>query len=214
MSKKLPVFRYSDYEAVIPLSLIDQNEGQIPDVPSNPRFVRDEKFDALVRSIEEDPEMLYLNEIKVYPMDGRYVAIGGNQRTKALLFLDIDEIKCKVLDPASPASRIRRIINKDNYGYGENDQKILHDEWAEFMDEFEEMGMDDIFMDDIEEEIEENADDFSSKNREIDTDDFDEKMTIKLQFSVDEHRFVRERLAVYDANIEQALLKVLGYEGE
>lgn len=158
MGKKLPLSRYKHTIKTIPLSLIDQNEGQIPDVPRNPRFIRDEKFDALLRSIQEDPEMLYLRETIVYPIDGRYVAIGGNQRTAVLQYLDIDEIVCKVLDTATPAERIRAYISKDNYGYGENDQKILHDEWAEFEDEFEQWGMDDVFMDDImEEEIEENV---------------------------------------------------------
>ena len=52
------------------------------------------------------------------------------------------------------------------------------------------------------------------KNSEINTDDFNEKIKIKFELTIDEHAFVRDALSRIDANKEIALLKLLGYEQE
>ena len=52
------------------------------------------------------------------------------------------------------------------------------------------------------------------KNTEIDTEDFNDKIKIEFEFSIDEHAFVRDALAKIDANKETALLKLLGYGEE
>ena len=69
---------------VLPLSDITPNKGQIPGVPKNPRLIHDDKFKLLKRSIEEDPEMLGLREILLYPYKGKYIIVGGNMRYRAL----------------------------------------------------------------------------------------------------------------------------------
>lgn len=45
------------------ISDLHLNTGQIKDVPKNPRFIKDERYEALKKSIEDDPEMLQLREI-------------------------------------------------------------------------------------------------------------------------------------------------------
>ena len=67
----------------IPIELIDENTGQIPDVPENPRRITDEDFELLKKSIQESPEMKNLDEVKVFPYEGRYITIGGNHRLRA-----------------------------------------------------------------------------------------------------------------------------------
>lgn len=62
----------------IKLSKIQPNTGQIEGLPKNPRFIRDEKFNLLKKSIEQSPEMLEMREILVYDNNGNYVIIGGN----------------------------------------------------------------------------------------------------------------------------------------
>lgn len=48
----------------IPLSKLHLNTGQIKDVPKNPRFIKDERFAALKKSIEDDPEMqVFVNSL-------------------------------------------------------------------------------------------------------------------------------------------------------
>lgn len=67
----------------IKISDIVPNTGQIPDVPKNPRFIRDEKYEALLRSMRDDPEHMEINPLKVYLYDGKYVTISGNHRLRA-----------------------------------------------------------------------------------------------------------------------------------
>ena len=71
----------------IKLSLIESNNGQIPGVPRNPRFLKDEKFERLVRSIFDFPEMLEYREVIVYPLNGKYIAICGNMRFRAIQYI-------------------------------------------------------------------------------------------------------------------------------
>lgn len=79
----------------IPIDLIDENTGQIPEVPENPRRITDEDFELLKRSIQESPEMKQLDEVKVFPYNGRYIAIGGNHRTRAYKELGWKNVLCK-----------------------------------------------------------------------------------------------------------------------
>lgn len=51
----------------IPLSALFTNVGQIDGLPPNPRLIKDEKFEALKKSLTDDPEMLDLRELIVYP---------------------------------------------------------------------------------------------------------------------------------------------------
>lgn len=68
----------------IPLSDIEVNRGQIPGLPGNPRFIRDEKYKKLVNSLQENPEMTALRELLVYLHKGKYIIIGGNMRYRAM----------------------------------------------------------------------------------------------------------------------------------
>ncbi len=74
------------------------NSGQIEGLPKNPRFIRDERFNALKKSIGDAPEMLSLRELIVYPFNGKYVVIGGNMRLRACKDLGYKELPCKILD--------------------------------------------------------------------------------------------------------------------
>ena len=65
---------------VLPFTRLRANKGQIPGVPKNPRIIRDDKFKKLINSIDENPEMLGLRELLVYPFEDVYVIIGGNMR--------------------------------------------------------------------------------------------------------------------------------------
>lgn len=39
------------------------NKGQIEGVPTNPRLIKDAKFEKLKKSLQDDPEMMELREI-------------------------------------------------------------------------------------------------------------------------------------------------------
>ncbi len=102
------------------LSAIEPNKGQIEGLPKNPRFIKDEKFKKLVKSIEEHPEMTAMRELLVYPLDnGKYIIIGGNMRYRAMTELGIKEAPCKVIPQDTTIEQLQSYTLKDNSGYGE-----------------------------------------------------------------------------------------------
>lgn len=90
---------------------LEVNKGQIEGLPKNPRFIRDERFEALKKSIEDAPEMLALRELLVYPHEGKYVVIGGNMRLRACTDIGYKEVPCKVLDPGTPVEKLREYVH-------------------------------------------------------------------------------------------------------
>lgn len=110
----------------IPIGMLSENTGQIPDVPRNPRKITKEKFDALCESIRKSPEMKVLDEIHVYPYNGRYVVISGNHRYKAYKKLGWVNVLCKVLPEDTPKAKLREYVMKENMHYAENDDALLN----------------------------------------------------------------------------------------
>lgn len=116
---------------MIPLSKIDNNTGQIDGVPKNPRYIKDHRYQKLKQSIVEDPEMLELRELLVYPMKNRFVVIAGNQRLAVCRELKFKETLCKILPADTSADKLKRYIIKDNIPYGDPDWDALANEWDE-----------------------------------------------------------------------------------
>ena len=92
---------------------------------SNPRFIKDDKFKKLVKSIQEFPEMLNLRPIVV---DADMVVLGGNMRLKACKAAGLTEVPIVIADNLTPEQQAEFII-KDNVGFGEWDWDILANEW-------------------------------------------------------------------------------------
>lgn len=113
----------------ISTSLLDYNKGQLEGLPKNPRFFRDNRFDAMVKSIQDSPEMLELRELIVYPHGERYVVVCGNLRLRACKEVGLTEVPCKVLPLDTPAKKLREYASKDNVSFGENDKDIMRNEW-------------------------------------------------------------------------------------
>jgi hypothetical protein len=113
----------------IALSKLETNKGQIEGLPKNPRLIKDSKFEKLKKSIEDNPEMLGMREVLVYPHGSKFVIIGGNMRFQACKDLGFTEVPCKVLDKDTTAEQLRAITIKDNVGFGEHDWELLANEW-------------------------------------------------------------------------------------
>ena len=109
----------------IPIGMLSENTGQIPDVPRNPRKITKEQFDDLCESIRKSPEMKVLDEIRVYPFNGRYVVISGNHRYKAYKKLGWENVLCKVLPEDTPKEKLREYVMKENMHYAENDRALM-----------------------------------------------------------------------------------------
>lgn len=114
----------------IPLSEIELNEGQLNGLPSNPRFIKDEKFASLVRSLQESPEFLKARPLLVYQMkNGKYITIAGNMRLRALRELGAKDVPCYVFPKSTSVKKLREYTIKDNMAYGEIDWENIANEW-------------------------------------------------------------------------------------
>jgi hypothetical protein len=112
-----------------PLKDLHNNKGQIQGVPKNPRIMKNDKFEALKKSISEFPDMLNLREIVCYDNGGELVVVGGNMRLAALKELGFDSVAVKILPAETPPEVLRRFVITDNSPYGEWDWDALANEW-------------------------------------------------------------------------------------
>jgi len=104
--------------------------------PNNPRLIKDDKYEKLLRSVREFPEMLQLRPIVV---NDDMVVLGGNMRLKACKEAGLKTV------PIIRASELtedqqREFIVKDNVGFGEWDWEMLGNGWD--ADMLEEWGLD------------------------------------------------------------------------
>lgn len=131
----------------IKLSDLHLNTGQIKDVPKNPRFIKDERYEALKKSIDDDPEMLQLRELVAYDNNGELVVILGNMRYRAMKELGYKDAPVKVLPAETDAKKLRAYIQKDNIAFGQNDWDLLGNEWD--IEELQDFGLECDFLTDL-----------------------------------------------------------------
>ena len=91
----------------------------------NPRYIRDNKFKKLVKSIKDFPEMLEYRPIIV---DENMTILGGNMRYKAAKAAGLFEIYIDVVKNWTDKQKEQFII-KDNVGFGDWDWDLLANEW-------------------------------------------------------------------------------------
>jgi len=127
--------------------------------PNNPRIIKDEKFNKLVKSISQFPKMMQLRPL-VINQDN--IVLGGNMRLKALKELGYKEIPNEWVKNAADLSEEeqRRFIIADNVGFGDHDWELLKAEWD--VDELNDWGLD-IPDFEVEEELEAVEDDFDAE---------------------------------------------------
>jgi hypothetical protein len=91
----------------------------------NPRYIKDEKFNSLVQSIKDFPEML---EKRPLVVDENMIVIGGNMRLKALQKAGIKEVHIDIAKGWSDKQK-KEFIIKDNISFGEWDWNVLANDW-------------------------------------------------------------------------------------
>ena len=114
---------------MLPLSQLEPNKGQIEGLPQNPRNIKKDKFKKLKQSIIDNPEMLSLRELLVYPHEDKYIVIGGNMRYEAMKALKYKQAPCKVIDKDATVEQLQAYTIKDNGGFGDWDWDMLGNEW-------------------------------------------------------------------------------------
>ena len=153
------------------------NINKVRTNPNNPRIIKDDKFQKLVKSIQEFPQML---EIRPIVVNEEMIVLGGNMRLKACQEAGIKEI------PIIKASNLteeqqKEFIIKDNVGFGEWDWNDLANNWD--ANELSEWGLD---IPGFEAEIlEAKEDDFAVPEGGIETD-----IVLGDLFEIGEHRLL------------------------
>jgi hypothetical protein len=96
--------------------------------PNNPRVIKDEKFDKLVKSIRDFPKMM---ELRPMVINSDNIVLGGNMRLKALKELGYKEVPNEWVKRAEDLTEDeqRQFIIKDNVGFGEHNWEVLTTEW-------------------------------------------------------------------------------------
>jgi len=140
--------------------------------PNNPRIIKDDKFKKLVQSIKDFPQMLELRPIVI---DENNIVLGGNMRLKACQELGIKDVPTIYAKDLTEDQK-KEFIIKDNVGFGEWNWDDLANDWDET--KLVEWGLDILSFD---------TQDFSDKNKEIDTDFEGQKYTFKLEYSEEEY---------------------------
>lgn len=92
--------------------------------PNNPRIIRKDKLDKLVKSLREFPEMLEARPIVVDP---DYVVLGGNMRLKAAQLAGLEKVPVYVA--SWDEAKGKQFVIKDNVSFGEWDWDMLANEW-------------------------------------------------------------------------------------
>jgi len=98
---------------------------QVRSNPDNPRFIKGNKFEKLVKSIKEFPQMLDLRPIVV---NQDMIVLGGNMRLKACEEAGLKEVPIIFADNLTPEQE-KEFIIKDNSSFGEWDWDLLANEW-------------------------------------------------------------------------------------
>jgi len=93
--------------------------------PNNPRLIKNDKFDKLVKSIEEFPEMLNIRPIVV---DENYIVLGGNMRLRACQKAGLKEVPVIKVENLTESQKEEFVI-KDNANFGDWDWTVLSADW-------------------------------------------------------------------------------------
>lgn len=185
------------------LQQIEIDISKIKPNPSNPRIIKDDRFEKLVKSIKDFPKMMELRPIIV---DSNNMILGGNMRLKALNYLSYKKIPKSWIKQASDLTEKEKeqFIIKDNVGFGDWDWGELANAWDS--EKLEEWGLD---LPDFESYNDIN---YSEKNKEIDFDDLKDEIEMKLIFNQDEFNFINSELSKISSSKENAILKLINYE--
>lgn len=162
----------------IDITKLEFNEGQIEGLSKNPRYLKENEYDKLKKSLTDSPEFLEYKPLMVYAMDnGKYVTICGNMRLRVALKLreeghtEFDAIPCVILKTDTPIEKIKEYAIKDNVQAGNWDwDELANGEWE--TDDLQDWGVDCSFLNTDEndtniDELFEDAQNTESKTKDI-----------------------------------------------
>ena len=113
----------------INLSALEPNTGQIPGLPMNPRQWTATDVDRIANSLQETPELFEARPLLVYPLDKKFIILGGNLRHEGAKRNKMKDAPCIVFPADTPIEKLKEIVIKDNGSFGAWDYDALGNEW-------------------------------------------------------------------------------------
>lgn len=98
--------------------------GAIKPNPNNPRIIKDDKFQKLVQSMRDLPEMA---DVRPVVVNQDMVVLGGNMRLRAMKAAGWEQVPIIMVD--WDEDKQRQFIIKDNVSGGEWDWEMLANQW-------------------------------------------------------------------------------------
>ena len=153
---------------------------------SNPRIIKDAKFEALVKSIQEFPDMIMVRPL-IINQDN--VILGGNMRYLAMKQLEFTTVPCQKVD--WDEQRQKEFLIKDNINFGEWN-------WDDLANDFEQQDLADWGLD-------------LPKMTEVGEEEepIIESEKITLEYTTEEYHRVKQALSKIASTPEQAVWKLL-----
>ena len=148
--------------------------------PENPRSIREHKFEKLVQSITDFPDMLFKRPLVV---DENNVVLGGNMRLRALTAAGIHEVPVIVAEGWTDEQK-REFIIKDNVSFGEWDWDALANEWESH--DMESWGLD-VWVPEAEVDYSVLDDEFGDLDKEVRDMKGRVKQAIQIEFEADDY---------------------------
>lgn len=163
---------------------------------NNPRLIKDYKFNKLVKSLKDFPDMLKIRPIVV---NKDFVILGGNMRYQAAIEANLKEVWITKVDLTEDQER--EFIIKDNVGFGEWDWDLLANDWDN--KKLNEWGLD-VWMPTEQEDLEDFFTEDNTDEKESD------KKRIVLEYDEDKYNEIQKVLETAKQTPEEIFLEKLG----
>lgn len=105
-----------------------RNTVDLEQLYHNPRFIRDEDFKSLCKSLKDNPDYFEARPIILSDRTGILVIIAGNMRVRAAIEIGMKKVPTVLLKGLT-VEREQEIIIRDNVSNGSWDYDILANEW-------------------------------------------------------------------------------------
>lgn len=168
--------------------------GKVIPNEMNPRYIKDDKFRELVKSIQDFPEML---DIRPIIIDEDMIVLGGNMRLKACNEAGLKEVPTLMVKGWTEEKK-KEFVIKDNIGFGKWDWDIIASTYDSV--QLEEWGLEVEIIADVD------------LGNFFERDEHDKRRnTIKIvfEFSEDNHRKVDDALNILGSDREAILMSLL-----
>lgn len=188
------------------------NEGQLDWLPRNPRQWTQTDIDRMVKSVEEDPDFADVRPVLATPAkDGTLIVFAHNLLTRAAQVRGDKTLPVATFTPETEEDQatIRRLAIKDNGSFGSWDTDILANDWDFEPFEMEKWGIPEWVTGGVGKTTPPPS---QSKTGEVNPDDLDEMVTLKIDLKAEEFSFVKRTISEAGETEREGLLNLLGYE--